>query len=130
MLHGSFWWIFLKLLSYLPFIFLKFRSSYIQGKPFPVAASVSCWNYFWKSKQTGSKATRIRTQTKNYVSRDIKEFIRKMLLLFFTDTVFISAKYLVRLFQKMQREHATGVGAWPKAYRYGFIDVNLLLKYI
>ena len=40
--HGYFSRIFLKLLSYFPFIFVKLSNSYIQGKPLPMAASGSC----------------------------------------------------------------------------------------
>ena len=75
-LHGYFSRILLKLLSFLTFIFVKFRKTYIQGKPLPVSASGSFWNYFWKSKQTSAKATRKRTQ-KNVVNSDIQEFRKK-----------------------------------------------------
>ena len=44
--------------------FVRFRNSYIQRKRLPVAALGSCWNCFWESKQTGAKATRVRTQSK------------------------------------------------------------------
>ena len=42
---------------------------------------------------------------KNVVNSDIKEFIKNRFLLFLTDTVIITEKYLVRLLQRMQRKH-------------------------